>query len=85
MTVAGFDEFPDELRDTPKVFVECAETEHNPDACGDWFTEIGVQPPDVMMDNRGYLHFGSAVPTECEECENEIALRYNGVTVVTPI
>lgn len=82
MTVAGFEEFPDELRDTNTVTVECEETEMEPDACGEWSGEYGVHPPEVMMDNRGYLHF-KGIPTECPECGNEIALRYNGVLVVT--
>lgn len=82
MTVAGFEEFPSELRDTNTVFVECEETEMEPDACGDWYEEYQVHPPEVMMDNRGYLHF-DGIPIECPECGNEIALRYNGVLVVT--
>jgi len=78
--IAGFDEFPAELRDTDTVTVQCVSDETTPEACGDWETTVNVSPEDVMMDNLGMIHFDEP-PSECPECGNYVLLSYNGVEV----
>lgn len=81
--IDGFDRFPDELRDVNEIDVECVDSEYNPEACGEWSETYPLASPGaVMMDNRGYIHFDGP-PTECPECGNYVALRYNGVEIVT--
>lgn len=81
--IEGFDHFPDELRDVTEVTVECVQDDHTPEACGDWTKTYPLTGPgDVVMDNHGFLHFDGPA-TKCPECGNDVALRYNGVVVVT--
>jgi len=79
--IAGFDTFPDELRDTTEVTVECVSDETTPETCGRWEETFEVGTPEaIMMDAHGLLHF-DGLPTECPECGNYVLLAYNGVEV----